>query len=115
MLSTLAGVVQLPGAMCAMASIRAHLFAEELWLFPGCVVSARVSPVAVDQIVVCPLCPTSRSLIVLTRKDTHRRRDGDLRCGSMVDMILPVEPGHEPEPVSAFGSVEISHRVKSRS
>jgi hypothetical protein len=46
----------------------------------GCrrIVPALVNLIVIDELVVCPLGPTSRRLIVLAGKDAYGSRDGDV-------------------------------------
>src|SRR5262245_25742793 len=55
---------------------RAHLFREELWLFPGREMAAFIEPVVVDEVVgISAFCPAARGLIELVGEDADRERD----------------------------------------
>ncbi len=57
--------------MAQRSEARAQLFRKYLRLFPGRIVSAFVELVEIEELVIRPLCPAARGLIVLTRKDAH--------------------------------------------
>ena len=56
----------------------ARTSAEKFRLLPGREVPAFVDLVVVDELVIRPLCPTPRRLIVLAGKDAHGSRNGDV-------------------------------------
>src|SRR5580693_3661983 len=70
---------------------RANFFRKELRLFPGRIVSAFVELVEIDELVIGPLCPAARGLIVLTRKDAHGGRDGDVSGVVKAEVQFPIE------------------------
>src|SRR5580704_9174525 len=70
---------------------RANLLGKEFRLFPGRIVPALVSPVVVDELVICALGPTPRGLVVLARKNAHRSRDGDVGGIVKIEVIFPIE------------------------
>jgi hypothetical protein len=49
-----------------------------LRLFPGHEVAALVELVVIDELVIGPLGPTPRGLILLAGEDADGRRDGDI-------------------------------------
>ena len=68
-----------------------HLRAEQLRLFPGGEMAAFVDLVEIDELVIGPLGPTPRRLIVLAGKDAHRSRDRDVGGVVKVDVTFPIE------------------------
>ena len=64
---------------------------KQLRLFPGGIVPAFVNLVVIDEVVIRPLCPTPRGLIVLARKHAHGSRDGDVGGIVKVEVKFPIE------------------------
>jgi hypothetical protein len=58
-------------------------------------VAAFVGLVVIDEVVICPLGPAARGLVVLARKDAHGRRDPDVGGVVQAELIFPVQAGAE--------------------
>ena len=78
--------------------------------------SASVYLVVVDELVIRPLRPTTRGLIVLAGKDTHRSRDGDIGRVIKIEVKFPIETSRRNrrvrQPVDVKSS-STSSRVRS--
>jgi hypothetical protein len=54
-------------------------------------VAALVELVVIDELVIGPLCPTPRGLILLARKDADGSRDGVVLGVEIAELVFPVE------------------------
>ena len=82
--------------MAERSERRPELLGEELRLFPRREVAAFVDLVVMDELVIGPLGPTPRGLILLARKDAHGSRDGVVLGIEIAELVFPIDtsPGN---------------------